>query len=275
MPPGSSARDLLADPDDEGAVDRVVGPHREVDVELDAAAQQDHGGGGERHRSESTHRAHEGTVDDGRVGRVAAWAGLRQTRAMTPLTLTEEQRSSGGSSASSPRTSSRRWPPTSTRAGEFDWETFKALVALELPALGMPAEYGGAGADLVTQAIAAEELARVDASASLMFLISKLGMLPVMNFGSEEMKQKYIPRIADRREPGVVRPLRGRRRLDVASMTTRADARRRRLRDHRHEGVDHQRRHQRPLHGVRQDRSGGRAPGDHAPSSSRPTGACR
>ena len=38
---------------------------------------------------------------------------------------------------------------------------------MELTALRMPAEYGGTGADLVTQAIAVEELARADASASL------------------------------------------------------------------------------------------------------------
>jgi alkylation response protein AidB-like acyl-CoA dehydrogenase len=80
--------------------------------------------------------------------------------------------------------------------GEFSWDTFKALVSMDLTALQLPAEYGGSGADLVTQAIAAEELARVDASASLMFLISKLGMLPVINFGSEELKQNYVPRIA-------------------------------------------------------------------------------
>ena len=73
---------------------------------------------------------------------------------------------------------------------------FKALVEMELPSLGVPEAYGGAGADLVTQAIAAEELARADASVSLMLLISKLGMLPVMNFGSEAMKQKYLPRVA-------------------------------------------------------------------------------
>src|SRR4051794_26372565 len=41
--------------------------------------------------------------------------------------------------------------------GEYDWDAFKAIVAMDLPALGMPAEYGGTGADLVTQAIAAEE----------------------------------------------------------------------------------------------------------------------
>ena len=56
--------------------------------------------------------------------------------------------------------------------------------------------YGGAGADMVTQAIMAEELARVCASTAVTLLISKLGMLPVMNWASEELKRAYLPRIA-------------------------------------------------------------------------------
>jgi alkylation response protein AidB-like acyl-CoA dehydrogenase len=84
----------------------------------------------------------------------------------------------------------------SDQRAEYSWDTFKALQSMELTALQLPAEYGGSGADLVTQAIAAEELARVDASASLMFLISKLGMVPVINFGSEELKKTYITRVA-------------------------------------------------------------------------------
>jgi len=108
--------------------------------------------------------------------------------------------------------------------GEYDWDAFKALVDMELPSLGIPEEHGGAGADLVTQAIAAEELARVDASVSLMILISKLGMLPVMNFGSEAMKQRYLPRIASGESQAsyaLSEPDAG---SDVASMTTRAEA---------------------------------------------------
>ena len=56
--------------------------------------------------------------------------------------------------------------------------------------------YGGAGADMVTQAIMAEELARVCASTALTMLISKLSMLPVMNWGTEELKRRYLPRVA-------------------------------------------------------------------------------
>jgi alkylation response protein AidB-like acyl-CoA dehydrogenase len=79
---------------------------------------------------------------------------------------------------------------------EYSWEAFELLKMMELPALQLPVEYGGSGAELVTQAIAAEELARVCASTSLTYLISKLGMLPVLNFGSEDLKRKYVPKIA-------------------------------------------------------------------------------
>ena len=82
------------------------------------------------------------------------------------------------------------------RSAEFPWKSFEACKEMELPALGIPEAYGGAGADTVTQAIAVEELARVCASTSLSILISKLGMIPVMNWGSEELKREYLPRIA-------------------------------------------------------------------------------
>ena len=78
----------------------------------------------------------------------------------------------------------------------FPQESFDACVEMELPSLGVPEAYGGAGADMVTQAIMAEELARGCASTSVTLLISKLGMLPIMNFASEEIKRTYLPRIA-------------------------------------------------------------------------------
>ncbi|HWC67175.1 MAG TPA: acyl-CoA dehydrogenase family protein, partial [Acidimicrobiales bacterium] len=68
---------------------------------------------------------------------------------------------------------------------EYPWPAFHALKAMGLTALSFPEEYGGEGAPLVTQAIVTEEIARACASTSLIFLISKLGMLPVINFGTE------------------------------------------------------------------------------------------
>jgi alkylation response protein AidB-like acyl-CoA dehydrogenase len=78
----------------------------------------------------------------------------------------------------------------------YPQDSFDACREMELPALWVPEAYGGAGADMVTQAIMAEEIARGCASTSVTMLISKLGMLPVMNFASDAIKQQYLPRIA-------------------------------------------------------------------------------
>jgi alkylation response protein AidB-like acyl-CoA dehydrogenase len=82
------------------------------------------------------------------------------------------------------------------RNAEFPWKSFEACKEMELPALGIPEAYGGAGADTVTQAIMIEELARVCGATSLTIIISKLSMLPVMNWADDELKQSYLPRIA-------------------------------------------------------------------------------
>ena len=139
-----------------------------------------------------------------------------------PITLTDEQREFR---AVVRQFAEDKLAPLAAEADEreeYSWPTFEALKAMELTSLSFPVEYGGSGADLVTQAIVAEELARVDASASLMFLISKLGMLPVLNFGTEELKQKYVPRVASGESQccyALSEPDAG---SDVASMTTRA-----------------------------------------------------
>ena len=82
------------------------------------------------------------------------------------------------------------------RDAAYPWDGFKACAEMELSALGLPEAYGGFGADHVTQAIMVEELARVCASTSVTMLISKLGMIPIMNWGSEELRTRYIPRVA-------------------------------------------------------------------------------
>jgi alkylation response protein AidB-like acyl-CoA dehydrogenase len=48
----------------------------------------------------------------------------------------------------------------------------------------------------VTQAIMVEELARVCASTSVTMLISKLAMMPIFNWGTEDLRQRYVPRVA-------------------------------------------------------------------------------
>jgi alkylation response protein AidB-like acyl-CoA dehydrogenase len=108
------------------------------------------------------------------------------------------------------------------REATYPRKSFDACVELELPALGLPVEFGGAGADTVTQAIMAEELARVCASTSLNLLISKLSMLPVLNWGSEELKRRYVPRVASGQAQGSYCLSEADAGSDVAAMRTRA-----------------------------------------------------
>lgn len=108
------------------------------------------------------------------------------------------------------------------RTATYSWETWEALKQMELTSLSYPVEYGGSGASVVDQAIVAEELARACVSTSLQFLVNKLGMLPVINFGSHEMKSTYLPRICRGESQcsyGLSEPDAG---SDVASMTTKA-----------------------------------------------------
>jgi alkylation response protein AidB-like acyl-CoA dehydrogenase len=108
------------------------------------------------------------------------------------------------------------------RTAEYSWPAFEALKSMELTALSYPVEYGGSGASTVDQAIVTEELAAACASTSLIFLISKLGMLPVLNFGSEEIRQTYLPRIATGASQASYCLSEADAGSDVASMTTRA-----------------------------------------------------
>jgi alkylation response protein AidB-like acyl-CoA dehydrogenase len=108
------------------------------------------------------------------------------------------------------------------RDATFPQKSFDACVELELPALGIPVDYGGAGADMVTQAIMAEELARVCSSTALTLLISKLGMAPVMNWGSEELKRAYLPGVASGERQASYCLSEADAGSDVAAMRTRA-----------------------------------------------------
>jgi alkylation response protein AidB-like acyl-CoA dehydrogenase len=108
------------------------------------------------------------------------------------------------------------------RTAKYSWENFADCRAMELPALGIPEKYGGSGADHVTQAIMVEELARVCASTALTILISRLATIPILNWGSSELKQRYVPRIASGESQGsycLSEPEAG---SDVASMKARA-----------------------------------------------------
>ncbi len=78
----------------------------------------------------------------------------------------------------------------------FPQEAHDALVASDFHAPHVPEQYGGAGADALATVIVIEEVARACVSSSLIPAVNKLGSLPVMIAGSEDIKQKYLTKLA-------------------------------------------------------------------------------
>jgi alkylation response protein AidB-like acyl-CoA dehydrogenase len=78
----------------------------------------------------------------------------------------------------------------------FPQAAYEALSASGFHAPHIPEEYGGAGADALATCIVIEEVARACASSSLIPAVNKLGTMPVMLAASEEIKSKYLPRVA-------------------------------------------------------------------------------
>ncbi len=75
----------------------------------------------------------------------------------------------------------------------FPQEALDALVASGFNAVHVPEEFGGQGADSVAACIVIEEVARVDASASLIPAVNKLGTMGLILRGSEDLKKKVLP----------------------------------------------------------------------------------
>src|SRR3954466_4012235 len=78
----------------------------------------------------------------------------------------------------------------------YPQEAHDALLASDFHAPHVPEEYGGAGADALATVIVIEEVARADASASLIPAVNKLGSLPGQISGPEELRKKYLGALA-------------------------------------------------------------------------------
>ncbi len=78
----------------------------------------------------------------------------------------------------------------------YPQEAADALQASDFHAPHVPEEYGGAGADALATVIVIEEVARACVSSSLIPAVNKLGSLPVQISGSEELKKKYLGKLA-------------------------------------------------------------------------------
>lgn len=81
-------------------------------------------------------------------------------------------------------------------SGEFPWEIVKELSQADLMGLYIPQEYGGFGGGVMELCIAVEELCKVDGGIALSLAATALGTFPIIIFGTDEQKKKYLPKIA-------------------------------------------------------------------------------
>jgi butyryl-CoA dehydrogenase len=108
-------------------------------------------------------------------------------------------------------------------SGQFPWDIIGKMGPLGLLGLPISEDYGGAGADTVCYAIAVEEIARVCGSIAITVAAhTSLGTYPIYEFGDDEQKRKYVPRLASGRALaafGLTEPEAG---SDAAALKTRA-----------------------------------------------------
>ena len=103
---------------------------------------------------------------------------------------------------------------------EFPWETVKTMGEMGLLGIPIPRELGGMGRDYLSYILVVEELAKVDASHAITVSAhTTLGTSPILQFGSDAQREKYVPPLASGRvlggcgitEPGAGSDARGTR----------------------------------------------------------------
>ncbi|MBI5050973.1 MAG: acyl-CoA dehydrogenase family protein [Nitrospirae bacterium] len=79
---------------------------------------------------------------------------------------------------------------------EFPWDIIKVLAQSDLFRIFIPEEYGGLGMGSFELVIAVEELSRACLGVSTTYAANALGTYPILLYGSEGQKKKYLPNIA-------------------------------------------------------------------------------
>ncbi len=79
---------------------------------------------------------------------------------------------------------------------EFPWEVMKVIAESDLFGLFIPEEYGGLGVNVFNLCLATEELSRACGGIAVCYAASALGTFPIVLFGNEEQKKKYLPDLA-------------------------------------------------------------------------------
>ncbi|MGE5529745.1 MAG: acyl-CoA dehydrogenase [Patescibacteria group bacterium] len=79
---------------------------------------------------------------------------------------------------------------------EFPWELMKVLADADLCGVYLPEEYGGLGGGVFEQVLVVEELSRACSGVAVSYAATGLGTFPILMFGTDEQKKRYLPDIA-------------------------------------------------------------------------------
>jgi alkylation response protein AidB-like acyl-CoA dehydrogenase len=79
---------------------------------------------------------------------------------------------------------------------EYPWDLRTLLAENDILALPFAEGFGGTGTGTLMLQMAVEELAKASASVALILMVQELGSLPIALFGSEELKQRFLPKCA-------------------------------------------------------------------------------
>jgi len=86
--------------------------------------------------------------------------------------------------------------------GEFAWDLSEAYSKYGFLSLLIPKEYGGMDTDITSFCIVTEEIARICASSALLVIVQAVGTMPVVLGGTNELKRKVLPKLAQ--EKGLI-----------------------------------------------------------------------
>jgi alkylation response protein AidB-like acyl-CoA dehydrogenase len=81
-------------------------------------------------------------------------------------------------------------------SGEYPWDVRRLLAEQDVLGLPFSTEYGGTGTGTLMLQVAVEELAKACASSALILMVQELGTLPIARFGSDELKERFLPNCA-------------------------------------------------------------------------------
>jgi alkylation response protein AidB-like acyl-CoA dehydrogenase len=115
---------------------------------------------------------------------------------MIDFTFTEEQEMFRKAAREFAEGEVAKYVPEMEETGKVPEGLVKALGEAEMMAITVPESYGGLGLGYTARLIAIEEISRVSVATAMMLQVLALGIEPIVKFGTEEQKEKYLPGLA-------------------------------------------------------------------------------